>query len=132
MPNTAIATKPKGAEGAGLKVAFNILDKWGCSPEQEQAILALKRSSYYTYRDNPNTARLSQDQIERISHVLNMHAALRLVFDNPENVYGFMAMPNHNAYFNGKTPLELIATGSFGALYEVSRRINALRGALIA
>ena len=37
-------------------------------------------------------------------------------------------MANHNPYFNGKTPLSLIATGSFGALYEVYKRIDAMRG----
>jgi len=40
--------------------------------------------------------RLSQDQLTRASYVLNIHAALRTVFENPENLYGFMAMPNNN------------------------------------
>ncbi|MNY55821.1 hypothetical protein D3C86_1918320 [compost metagenome] len=66
--------------------------------------------------------------MQRISFVLNMHAALRLVFDNPENVYGFAAMANHNAFFNGRTPLEIMAQGDMISLYETFRRIDALRG----
>lgn len=35
---------------------------------------------------------------------LNIHAALRLAFDNPENVYGFPSMENRNEFFNGHAP----------------------------
>jgi hypothetical protein len=115
--------------GRGLKAALNILDKWGCSAEQAWNILGMKRSTFYKYREGGDRPQLTGDQLERISYILNMHAALRVVFDNPENVYGFMSMENHNPYFNGRSPLDLIATGNFGALYETARRIDALRGA---
>ena len=88
----------------------------------------MKKSTYYKNRESVDTARLSGDQVERISYILNIHAALRIVFDNPENVYGFMSMPNNNSYFNGRTPLTVISTGNFGALYETFKRVDALRG----
>ena len=50
-----------------------------------------------------------------------------MVFTNPDNVYGFMKMVNNNPYFNGRTPLSLIATGQFGALYEVAKRVDSMR-----
>ncbi len=112
----------------GLNAVFRIFALWGCTPEQVQAILQVSRAAYYKYRENPASAKLTDDQLERISYVLNIHSALRIVFSNPENVYGFMKMRNNNPYFEGKTPLELIATGSFGGLYEVFKRIDALRG----
>jgi len=112
----------------GLKAVFNILDKWGCSPEQEWNILGMKKSTYYKNREAVDKARLSGDQLERISYILNMHAALRVVFDNSENVYGFMSMNNNNPYFNGRAPLDIISTGKFGSLYEVFKRVDALRG----
>ena len=115
--------------GKGLKAALNILDKWGCSPEQAWSILGMKRSTFYKYREGGDRPQLTGDQLERISYILNIHAALRVVFDNPENVYGFMSMENNNPYFNGRSPLDIIATGNFGALYETARRIDALRGA---
>ncbi|MOA48771.1 hypothetical protein D3C78_1715630 [compost metagenome] len=64
--------------------------------------------------------------MQRISVVLNIHAALRLVFDNPENVCGFPSMENRNE-FNGRTPLEIMAQGDMVSLYEPFRRIDALR-----
>lgn len=114
----------------GLKAAFTILEKWDCSPEQAQAILRLPRATFYKYRSHPESARLDKDQLTRISYLLNIHQALRIVFDNPENVYGFMAKRNHNPYFNGRTPLEIIEGGDFAALYETFKRIDSLRGGL--
>jgi uncharacterized protein (DUF2384 family) len=112
----------------GLQAVLTILDKWGCAPEQEWNILGMKRSTYYRCREGGDKPRLSRDQAERISYILNIHAALRVVFDNPENVYGFMSMDNNNPFFNGRTPMALISSGNFGALYEVFKRIDALRG----
>jgi len=113
-----------------IKTAMNTLDKWGATPEQQQQILQVSKAAYYKYRSG-TAASLSHDQMTRISYLLNIHAALRTVFENPDNVYGFMKMENHNPYFNGQTPLALISSGDFGALYEVARRIDALRDGLI-
>ncbi|MGL9723181.1 MbcA/ParS/Xre antitoxin family protein [Sodalis sp. (in: enterobacteria)] len=116
------------AAAVGVKTALAILDKWGASPEQSQGILQLSRASWYKLRKDPAAVALNHDQFERIIYLLNIHAALRTIFDNPENVYGFMSMDNHNPFFSGRSPLRIIGTGSFGALYEVHKRIDALRG----
>ncbi|NYU10663.1 hypothetical protein A8O28_01960 [Enterobacteriaceae bacterium CCUG 67584] len=114
-----------------IRAAMNILEKWGCTPEQQQNILQLSRAALYKYRHGETkSASLSHDQLTRISYLLNMHSALRIVFSNPENVYGFMTMANHNAYFNGATPLSLIEGGEFGNLHEVAKRVDVLRGGL--
>lgn len=110
-----------------FKVGFNILDKWGCTALQKQAILGIKKGSFNRYQKDPETVSLSDDQLERISYIANMHQALRTVFSNPDNVYGFMSMNNNNPYFNGKTPLSIISTGNFGSLYEVFKRIDGMR-----
>lgn len=123
------ATINRDVEATALKTAIAILDKWECTPDQAWAILGMKKSSYYKNRDNTATARMTHDQLERVSYILNIHAALRVIFDNPDNVSGFMRMKNHNPYFNGASPLDIIASGNFGALYETYRRIDALRGA---
>jgi len=119
----------KEVQATGLKVVLNILDKWGCGPAQVQLILQVSRPAFYKYRRNPAGASLSGDQVERISYLLNIHQALRTIFRNPENIYGFMAMPNDNPYFNGRSPLAVISTGVFADLYETCQRIDALRGA---
>ena len=90
------------------------------------------RVSHSTYararRSDLAEIKLDSDQLTRVSYVLNIHAALRMLFDNPENLYGFVNMMNHNPYFNGRTPLEIMGSGDFAALYETFKRIDNLRG----
>ncbi|WP_048306137.1 antitoxin Xre-like helix-turn-helix domain-containing protein [Halomonas sp. PR-M31] len=120
----------KAAAATGLKTAVRILDKWGASGEQGEAILRVSHSTYARARNSSvQTIKLDRDQLTRISYVLNIHAALRLLFDNPENLYGFMKMANDNPYFEGRSPLEILGCGDFSALYEIFKRIDALRGA---
>lgn len=115
----------------GLRAAVGILDKWRASSDQACRILRISRSTYTRARQrDPDWAvTLDADQMQRISFVLNIHAALRLVFDNPENVYGFPSMANDNDFFNGRSPLEIMAQGDMISLYETFRRIDVLRGA---
>lgn len=120
----------KNADAIALKAAFTILDKWGANAEQQQNILQLAKATYYKHRAG-GEPKLTSDQLTRISYLLNIHSALRTVFENPTNIYGFMAMPNKNAYFNGAAPLSLIgANGDFGTLYEVAKRVDMMRGGL--
>jgi hypothetical protein len=119
----------KSSTVKALRTALEIMTKWGCPPEKQRFILGMKKSTFYENNKNPAKANLSVDQIERISYLLNIHSSLREVFDNPVNVYGFMAMKNDNPFFNGKSPLEIISTGNFGYLYETFKRINTLQSA---
>ncbi len=116
----------------GLRAAVTILDKWQASTEQACSILRISRSTHARakLRNAEWSVHLDPDQMQRVSFVLNIHAALRVVFDNPENVYGFPAMANHNEFFNGRSPIDVMAQGDMISLYEAFRRIDCLRGAL--
>ena len=111
-----------------LKVALNILNKWNCSENEKQALLGISKSTLHKYRGNPFSARMTSDLLERISYILNIHAALRIVFDNDENVYGFVRMPNSNYFFNGVSPMDIMSKGQVAGLYETHRQIDSLRG----
>jgi len=115
----------------GLRTALRILDKWQASSDQACRVLRISRSTYTRARQGDSTwsVALDLDQLQRISFVLNIHATLRTLFDNPDNVYGFPAMENHNEFFNGRKPLDVMAQGDMISLYETFRRIDTLRGA---
>lgn len=111
-----------------LSAAANILAKWAATTELACKILRVSRSTLARAQSG-KPVDLDSDQISRASIILNCHAALKTVFDNPENVYGFVNMKNHNPFFNGKSPLEIMSSGQFVSLYETYKRIDALRGA---
>lgn len=128
----ATATRAPSAKDAGsvaLRTAVTIMELWNATPKEIESTLRISRSTYSRAKDQGRSVSLDGDQVARISLILNVHSALRTIFDNPENVYGFPRMPNDNEYFAGRAPLEIMATGSFINLYETFRRIDVLRGA---
>lgn len=119
----------KSKATTGLRAAIRILETWGATQEQGASILRVPYNTYnHGKQSEPNwEANVDTDQLTRISLVLNIHAALRTIFENPENQYGFMTMSNQNVWFNGRTPLEAISCGELPEIYEVFKRIDSLR-----
>lgn len=107
--------------------ALKIIEQWGASREQACSILHISYDIYSADKHLPTDRQieLNQDQMFRISLILNIHGALRTIFDNPKNVYGFMAMANHNEYFDGRAPFDIISRGDLESLIETFRRIEA-------
>ena len=114
----------------GLRAAFNILDKWGASATQASSVLRISASTFACVQSKEDTdwsTSFDADVMQRISLVLNIHSALRSIFDNPDNVYGFAGMRNDNHFFNGRSPLEVMAQGDLVSLHETFRCIDSLR-----
>jgi hypothetical protein len=49
-----------------------------------------------------------------------------MIFDNPETVYGFMSLDNHNSFFDGRKPIDIIASGRLDDLSDTFKRIDSL------
>ncbi len=126
--NTSPLSLDDSARHAALRAVLNILALWQCSEKEKMALLGVGRSTLHKYQAHPDSARVSQDLLERLSYLLNIHQALRTLFGNPENVYGFVRMANHNAFFNGASPMDIMTGGTVAALYEVHRQLDSLRG----
>ncbi|MFS1904043.1 hypothetical protein BCU43_022540 [Vibrio lentus] len=94
----------------GLKSAETLLLKWGATHEQIQVILPTEEGNLEV----------------RISHILNIHATLRTIFSNKDNVYGFMSHINNSTFFNGRSPISIIASGSLSDLKEVREKVESL------
>lgn len=113
-------------------IAFNtvlkIIKKWGCNAEEQRTLLALRKSTFYNYQHEQNGAKFSPDLIERLSYVLNIHAALRILFTNDDSVYGWVRKKNNAPFYNGKTALDIMLQGRVRDLWEVASRLNAERG----
>lgn len=113
----------KETANTGFRTARTILQKWGVPAAVQSRILRVSRQSL---AKADKGVRLDRDQLTRISLILNIHAALRLQFSNPDNTYGFMGMQNNNEFFNGRSPLEVIESGDIIALYETFKHLQAV------
>lgn len=106
--------------------AVNILKKWGCTEKQIIRILDIPALRFSRYLANSSNAELTSDQLTKISYLLNIHAVLRTVFTNQDNVASFMACKNSNDYFDNRSPIEIIESNSSRDLHQVAMRIEAL------
>ena len=59
--------------GVGMRAALLILEKWNCNQQQIQTLLKLPEKYNNLDIEKVN---FSQDQIVRISYILNIHAGL--------------------------------------------------------
>ena len=111
----------------GLKVALQIIEKWQASPQQACRILRISQSTFRRVKQGKNAgSRLDLDQQERIGLVIGIHASLRTVFSDQSNVHCFPGLKNDNAFFGGRSPLEVISQGYIISMYETFKRIQQL------
>ncbi|MGL1287728.1 MbcA/ParS/Xre antitoxin family protein, partial [Vibrio parahaemolyticus] len=68
------------------------------------------------------------DVLERISLVLGIVKALRLLFASDEAGKRWLRAANTDAPFGGHSPLEHMLRGSIADLYAVRRYLDAWRG----
>lgn len=113
---------------SAFKAVLNILGKWHCNTEETQTLLGLKRSTLFKYKSTPEKASISSDLTERLSYILNIHAALRILFSNHESVYGWIRKPNQAPFYNGKSAMDIMLQGRVVDLWAVASRLNAERG----
>ncbi|WP_375171921.1 hypothetical protein [Marinobacter sp.] len=109
---------------AGLTVSRQIMKTWGIEDSRQGRVLNIDQSIL----DLPEICdALTDDQLVRISYLLNIHASLKEIFENAENHYGFMTAVNHNPPYNGQRPLDFVLTGKVDSLkrvFESLKRIN--------
>ncbi|KTD75617.1 hypothetical protein Lwal_2555 [Legionella waltersii] len=128
ISNTQIISPNRDQVKTAFKVVLNIFDKWKCSTEEALTLLGLKRSTWFKYKNSPDHATFSHDLIERISYLLNIHAALRLLFSSPDSVYQWVRKPNKAPFYNGRSAMDIMLQGRVVDLWSVASRLNAERG----
>ncbi|MNF16045.1 hypothetical protein D3C80_2189060 [compost metagenome] len=73
--------------------------------------------------------RLPRDTLERISYLMGIHKALRILFSSHvERVYEWVRKPNTSAPFNGTSALDYMLVGRVVDIADVRRYLDAQRG----
>jgi hypothetical protein len=103
-----------------------ILDRWQLSVPQKIAILGFEsEADLGRFVDSPPTLNWSPSLEQRLSLIINIHTNLRVLFSNPENIYGFMTMVNNNSPFLGKRPI-VMASQNLDGLNTVYQAISSI------
>lgn len=119
---------PARAAARALPVFLRIMQAWHLGAAQAAQLLGCGRSTLYRWKDDPEKAELSADQIERLSYVLGIYKALQILYPTPENADDWVNRPNRNPLFAGRPPIERLLGGQVADLYVVRQYLDAQRG----
>ncbi len=109
-----------------LRTFENIADAWKLRGPDRRALLGnVPSSTYDRWRRNPSGAVLSQDALERISHIVGIYKSLHILFTNAP--YADRWINDPNAAFAGATARDRMTAG-FTQLVDVRRYLDSVRG----
>ncbi|MEJ1159661.1 MbcA/ParS/Xre antitoxin family protein [Prosthecomicrobium sp. N25] len=115
------------AEAAAMfRAALRLFARWGVSDAEASVLLDLPARTFARWKAGA-TGRMDRDRKARLSNLMGIHKALRIVFAEPERGYRWIRAPN--AAFAGRSALDVMLGGELTDLMRVRRLLDAERGA---
>lgn len=112
--------------GAMFRAALNLFRLWRITDEQAATLVDMPARTYRRWKAG-EAARMGRDLKARLSNLMGIHKALRLVFREPERGYNWIKAPN--AAFSGQSALDVMLGGDLTDIMRVRRYLDAERGA---
>lgn len=131
-----VATEPPGfsaepitdEEAAAMfRAVLNLVPLWGIKDEQAAALLDVPPRTFARWKAERAPGRLNRDGKARLSNLMGIHKALRIVFREPRRGYEWIKAPNQA--FGGRSALDVMLGGELTDLMRVRRYLDAERGA---
>ena len=111
-----------------LRTFFSMARAWALSTTEERALLGWPPSSTFHKYKSGDVAALSFDTLTRLSLVLGIYKALQLLYPEPAFADRWIRMPNANAMFGGRSPIEFLTDAGLDCLLQVRRLLDGRRG----
>ncbi len=121
-----LAPRFNGDEVRAMQRAFvSLAARWGLT--DDQAAVLLGEISVRTYRrwKAGELGRAGVDTAARLSNLMGIHKALRLLFKEAQRGYGWIKRPNDA--FGMATALDVMLRGQLTDLMRVRRYVDAMR-----
>ena len=122
-----LTTSPDKKSAVALKAFFAITQKWGLSNDQESILLGTPLSTLYRWKSKKQGS-LTKDQLERISYILGIYKALRILLPSEALANKWIKTPNTAPLFNGHSALDKLMKGHVIDLADIRRYLDAERG----
>ena len=125
----ALVTQAKMG-GPGLRTFYNISQEWGLTAEDQMVLLgSIPSSTFYHWKKQVSGGgdiSLGRDTLERISYILGIYKALRILL--PGTYATWVKRPNTNPLFGGRPALDRMLSGNMSDLILVRQFLDAWRG----
>ena len=110
---------------AMLRAALNLFARWELTDEQASTLLDLPLRTFARWKAG-TPGRIDRDTRARLSNLMGIHKALRIIFQEPERGYRWIRAANES--FEGRSALEVMLDGDLTDLMRVRRLLDAERG----
>jgi hypothetical protein len=108
-----------------FRAILNLFRLWEITDEQSATLLDLPVRTYRRWKSG-DLGRIDRDGKARLSNIIGIHKALRVIFREPQRAYAWVNGPN--AAFGGQTALDVMLGGELTDLMRVRRYLDAERG----
>ncbi len=112
--------------GAMLRAVLNLFGKWDITDEEAAVLLDLPVRTYRRWKAG-QPGRIDRDMKARLSNLLGIHKALRIIFSEPDRTYAWIRA--RNTAFGDRSALDIMLGGDLTDLMRVRRYVDAERGA---
>ena len=121
------APKISDAEGEAMARAIvNLFAKWDITDAQASILLGGLSPRTWARWKVGSIGRVPRDLKARLSNLMGIHKALRIVFTETERAYGWVKRPNDA--FGGASGLDVILGGELTDIMRVRRYLDNVRG----
>ena len=110
---------------AMFRAVLNLFRLWGLGDEQAAILLDMPVRTFRRWKTG-EAGRMDRDTKARLSNLMGIHKALRLIFKEPQRGYRWVKAPN--AAFDGRTALDVMLGGELTDLMRIRRYLDAERG----
>jgi Protein of unknown function (DUF2384) len=111
---------------AMFRAALVLFRHWQVTDEQAAILLDMQDRTYARWKAG-KLGRFDRDLKARLSNLMGIHKALRIVFHEAQRGYAWIKAPN--AAFANRSALEIMLGGELTCLMRVRRYLDAERGA---
>ena len=110
---------------AMFRAAQNLFRLWDITDDQAARLLDLPLRTYRRWKAG-ELGRIGRDGKARLSNIMGIHKALRLIFREPQRGYSWINAPNDA--FGRRSALDVMLDGELTDLMRVRRYLDAERG----
>jgi hypothetical protein len=111
---------------AMLRAAVTLFGLWGLTDKQAATLLGATDRSYARWKADGKAGSWPRDLKARLSNLMGVHKALRIIFREPQRGYDWVRAAN-NA-FGGASALDVMLGGELTDLMRVRRYLDSERG----
>ncbi|NQV21882.1 MAG: DUF2384 domain-containing protein [Rhodospirillales bacterium] len=111
---------------AMMRAGFNLFRQWQLSDQEAKALLGRPADRTFSRWKGGDIAKVSYDTARRLSYLMGIHKALRIIFRDPERGYAWIRKDNEA--FGGQSALQRMTAGDVTDLAAVRDYLDAERG----